>query len=220
MDSKFDFLEERAFLFECFLENNIQKFQQIVQRCINEKGKHVLEEIYLDLEGVILETRYHFFKYLFNLGLDIEVLNGKNYSPLMNASYFGNKELVEYLCSLGAEVNKKGDHGETPLYLACDNKEICQILLENGADPNCIITSPCSDKFYSLLHHLCQNPYTSFSKKEGVIILLLSYGADPNILDSGGSKPIELLLGLQNTKHFQNLVDEFFSPEIKEPDFF
>ncbi len=62
-----------------------------------------------------------------------------NSSPLIAACSFGSKEIVEYLISIGANVNIQAEiDGITPLMLAVGGGEIekVKILLRNGADKN------------------------------------------------------------------------------------
>ena len=58
--------------------------------------------------------------------------------PLRYAAETGHKELVELLIANGADVNAKGELGETPLHDAAqaDQKEIIKLLIANGADVN------------------------------------------------------------------------------------
>ena len=61
-----------------------------------------------------------------------------NPTPLPNAVWEQNKEIVELLINHGADVNAKNDDAGTPLHAASmkDNKEIVELLINRGADIN------------------------------------------------------------------------------------
>ncbi len=55
---------------------------------------------------------------------------------LLDASKYGNVEVVEALISKGADVNARDENGATPLHYAIANeyKNIVYVLLKHGAD--------------------------------------------------------------------------------------
>jgi len=55
---------------------------------------------------------------------------------LLKASKKGNANKVDYLIKLGAEVDVRGDYGQTPLLIALiyEKNLVARVLLENGAD--------------------------------------------------------------------------------------
>ena len=68
-------------------------------------------------------------------------------TPLHEAAAAGNLPLVKRLLELGADINEPGDilssggMGKTPLHWAveCNHPEVCQFLLQSGANPNVIM---------------------------------------------------------------------------------
>ncbi|XP_023808183.1 myotrophin [Oryzias latipes] len=60
--------------------------------------------------------------------------NGRN--PLHVASDYGHVDVVEYLISVGADINAKDKYGFTPLISACfeGHLQCVKLLLEKGAD--------------------------------------------------------------------------------------
>ncbi|GLD48324.1 myotrophin [Lates japonicus] len=56
--------------------------------------------------------------------------------PLHYAADFGQTDVVEYLISMGADVNAPDKHGFTPLISACyeGHTSCVKVLLEKGAD--------------------------------------------------------------------------------------
>ena len=63
------------------------------------------------------------------------VNNPKNWSPLHYAATSGNKEMVKYLISKGADVNARTLRGITPLYMAAReaDADTVKLLLHAGA---------------------------------------------------------------------------------------
>ncbi|XP_078346596.1 myotrophin-like [Oculina patagonica] len=68
--------------------------------------------------------------------IDGELLNGRN--GLHFAADYGQKEVIEYLLSKGANINLPDRHGITPLLASIfESKTACvQLLLEKGANKN------------------------------------------------------------------------------------
>ena len=67
----------------------------------------------------------------------LEIRNKYGWTPLHHAVMFNQKEIVEYLVSIGANIfSKDSDGGEMPLNFAVrkDYDEIAQILISKGAD--------------------------------------------------------------------------------------
>jgi cytohesin len=60
------------------------------------------------------------------------------WTPLRGAAYGGDKEIAELLIAKGANVNAKGNHGQTPLHEAAfeGHKEVAELFIDNGADVN------------------------------------------------------------------------------------
>ena len=78
---------------------------------------------------------------------DVEALKTKKFDPngdygqqtlLVSASDYGQCEVISYLISLGADVNKCGANNICPLLVAIyeDHVKAAKILIENGADKN------------------------------------------------------------------------------------
>ena len=82
---------------------------------------------------------------LLDYGADVDQKNTDGYPALIIAASMGNLNSVEILLSYGADVNGRyGDYGETALMEAAagnaygDYVEIAQLLIDYGADVNCI----------------------------------------------------------------------------------
>ncbi len=78
-------------------------------------------------------------KLLIEKGMDvnyaIEAENAKGFTALMFAVRWGKIDVIEYLISVGADVNVKDSEGVTPLSIAEEEKftEIINLLIKSGA---------------------------------------------------------------------------------------
>jgi len=118
--------------------------------------------------------------------------------PLHHAAMKNNVEIVQLLVAKGADVNceedytvatsvpgfhqVKTDSGNTPLYDAIlnDSKEAADFLLQHGANPNA------RNAREPLIHTACRSTHR-------MLELLLGYGANANLPDKFGERPIQLL---------------------------
>ncbi len=73
---------------------------------------------------------------LLSSGASVDVLDGKDQTPLHIASINGHKDVVELLIANGAQIDAKAKDGSTPLYMAASFKhqDIAQLLLDYGAN--------------------------------------------------------------------------------------
>lgn len=74
---------------------------------------------------------------LIDYGVDINMKNFFNQTPLIFACIYNNVEIVELLCKYGADTNISNGWGDfTPLMFCArtNNKEVLKILLKKGAD--------------------------------------------------------------------------------------
>lgn len=113
------------------------------------------------------------------------ILNQKEYhshTPLFEAVLCGNRlEIVKFLVSVGADIDKADDQGWTPLFLAVNlgQKDIVHCLLEHGAQ----LDKP--DKYGNTPIH--STPFHNASK---IIQDLLLFGDDINRKNHNGETPL------------------------------
>ncbi len=71
-------------------------------------------------------------------GVDLEVRDERNWTPLMVAAFNGNLEFAKLLIQCGARVSPRDKNGYTPLHWAAYNGHIdlVKMLLEKGAEPD------------------------------------------------------------------------------------
>ena len=84
------------------------------------------------------QDKRRFATLLLRKGYDINYENGGHTTPLSGASVGGHEEMVSFLVSKGADVNRKNHGtGETPLMAAAGMGQLgtVKVLLKNGADP-------------------------------------------------------------------------------------
>ena len=130
---------------------DIETHQGVILRMAAENGyKEVIE--YFLKKGVNVDSKdpngntalvhasllnqLNIVKYLLENGADVNA--GSTVTPLMAASYVGNKDIAAFLIRNKANVNIKGDKGLSALTLAATNghSEIVSLLLKNKADIN------------------------------------------------------------------------------------
>jgi len=102
---------------------------------------------------------------------------------LRMAASHNNTELVEKLCSNGANVRCFDEHKRTPLHFASamGYTEVADILLKHGADPNQ------KDKLGNTALHLA-----ACTSHVPVVTLLLRAGTDLTTIDNNGRTPMQL----------------------------
>lgn len=125
-----------------------------------------------------------------NLGHEPKLVNAYSedgFQPLGLAAYFGKSEAVKYLLKAGAEVNSpsKNSLGVTPLQsaVAGGHREITQLLLEAGANPNVR-----EGDGNSPLHTAAYNGDIEIVRN------LIFGGADAEAINSNNERPIDLAI--------------------------
>ncbi len=105
---------------------------------------------------------------------------------------------VEKLIAAGADVNRKGKYGNTPLWEAAfhGHTEIAVALLDAGADHS-IYSDDGSGPLY----------WAAAGGHEAIVEILIDRGADPNALGCGGTSPLNRAIGVGNRRSVEMLVN-------------
>jgi len=119
---------------------------------------------------------------LLNNGANVNQNNGNGRSPLMQASFIGNSELVKLLLAKGADVNKADSDGNTALHFATVENylDITRLLL---AAPGIQVNKVNKDGETPLI-------VASQAGDDEIVEALLAKGADVNKADKEGRTPL------------------------------
>lgn len=164
-------------------------------------------------------------------------------TALLQATEMAHEQVVEWLLSKKADVNKPNKQGVTPLIATAQSSEgfkIAKILLAHGADPNrqdaegrtALMHS--SENYYAdtasvLLTHKAD---PNLKDKEGktalhyamrgdrrlqkTVELLLAHGADPNLTDNQGCTPFMLAADVGFVEIVKLLLVHKADPNLKD----
>ncbi|MBI4807811.1 MAG: ankyrin repeat domain-containing protein [Nitrosomonadales bacterium] len=110
---------------------------------IPEYKRHELERYGYDFtsKGLLksVEDNHQNAVQLFlSCGVDLEVRDDRNWTPLMVAAFNGNLEFTQLLLKCGARLSTRDKNGYTPMHWAAYNghTEVLKFLIEIGAEPD------------------------------------------------------------------------------------
>lgn len=130
-------------------------------------------------------------KLFLDAGIDPNITDEENQTPLMRAATTGTPRMVKILIARGADVNAKDWNNGTALALAAwvGNSESIPILLDAGADINAVENHSLTPLHYAALagHYRC-------------VSILLERGANINAQDENGNTAIMLLAKFTNAE--------------------
>ncbi|NLG82220.1 MAG: ankyrin repeat domain-containing protein, partial [Bacilli bacterium] len=127
--------EGEDLFFKAILEDNLQMFKAFYTNGeIDINVRNYYNESLLHL--TCMQNARKIFKYLVELGLDIEDKSDEGITPLHKACEFNSKACVETIINYGVNLDITDNYGNTPLHYACfkKNKEVIKLLIDNGAN--------------------------------------------------------------------------------------
>jgi len=138
------------------------------------------------------------------VGIDVDQPDKAGCTALMNTSHFRktdykkNYEMIEYLISLGADVNAASNNGTTAFLGAAisGRVDVARILLQNGAKPDARTTDYGDTAIYRAVE---RDHY-------GFLEFLLSLGVDIDVQDDFGVTPLMKAAGNGSINSVKMLV--------------
>lgn len=117
-------------------------------------------------------------------------------TALFWAARLGRFEMVQYLLSVGADVNFRNYIKSTPLHMAVNDERIIFELITHGADVNASNINFDTPLLLAVQAH-----------NEETVCMLLYHGADPNIPNNRNNTPFMLAVLTQQASIQQHLLD-------------
>lgn len=174
----------------------------------------------------ILPASPYLAKLLIEKGSNVnaETLCGKTPLICASACRIWDSSFVEFLIEKGAHVNVKDKYGVTPLYVAVNNLEIANCLLDNGADVNygkSSLLEALSFKSFDLAEQLIEKGtnvnvkdeygltplHYAATHSDGFFVdLLINKGAKINVKANDGMAPVDWALQNKNFDTIRLLI--------------
>jgi predicted protein tyrosine phosphatase len=114
----------------------------------------------------------------------INMVNQYGSTPLITACDTGQNKIIELLLNLGSTVTQTNNSNPLHVYLTCCDvdEQILDLFIKSGADINWQNEFGCTS-----LH------YAHMNINNKLIKMLLAKGADPNIIDLKGKRPMDYI---------------------------
>lgn len=153
------------------------------------------------------------FELVRSAGADIHACDNDGRSVFMHSAWRHEKKAIEYarhFISLGEDINRRNNKGETILYDAIeyDGIELMKVFLDAGAK----INVKNNDGITPLMKSVEMQRYQA-------MMSLMAAGADLNIVDAMGRKAIDFFIGAYNDKglgYFASML--FMEGMVLEPE--
>ena len=165
-------------LFEAALRGNAAMVSFLVKECyadLEERGRYYNNKLMTPLLLAAILDHFEVVKCLIDLGADINAVSFGGCTPVLFACDNSSPAVAEYLIRRGADIKKPNKSGGTCLMKAVKFKELCQLLLDNGADVKA------KDENGDLALH-----YAIEENQPDTVQLLLDHGSDPYLRNEAG----------------------------------
>ena len=141
------------------------------------------------LHAASFEGHLQVVRYLLRLGVDVNVLNAQNNTPLLLASLKGHRDIVQCLLDHSADLDLRNKWHNSPILLAAffGHIDIVRLLLEHNAEVNFQ-----DDKGRTALHDAIRCTRFQADRLQ-MVRLLLEHGANVNARNKKRRTPVHLL---------------------------
>ena len=166
------------------------------------------------VEGTLeSENKRELTELLLQCGANVNVMSTAGITPLLYAWIIpSSMHLAPLLLEHGADINACDDKGTTLLMRACLNKyklSVAKQLLDHGANIDAVTEA--GDSALMLICHPTTRPITTATLEK--IELLLTYGADLNLINKAGQTVCDISYSnqgvynmLMETKHKSDFI--------------
>jgi hypothetical protein len=119
-------------------DNEIKAWDDIPDFKRHELERYGYEFNSLGLLKSVENNNHDAVQLFLSCGVDLEVRDDRNWTPLMVAAFNGNLEFVQLLLKCGARISTRDKNGYTPLHWAAYNGhvDVLKFLIEKGAEPD------------------------------------------------------------------------------------
>ena len=158
------------------------------------------------LHQAVHSNSFHVIEVLLEHGVDLEVRDKSDQTPLVLAAELGRLAMVQSFAEKGSNINARDQYGKTPVILNIEriigsgyvvSSASLKKLLDHGSSVNL------TDQYgRSALHFLTQ----SVNDMTESCDLLLQYGADVNLPDQNSQTPLHFAASVGNTLCMEWLV--------------
>lgn len=153
----------------------------------------------ISLDRAVREGNEIAVRRLLGSGADVKCRNASGWTPLMVASFTGNRRVAAMLIEAGADVNAQDARAYAPLHWAAfkNYHEVLQLLLQRGA----FVNTKSASGLTPLLQAAAQGALQSMK-------LLLRAGAEVNEPDNEGWTPLHKAIANDHVKAVELLDEE------------
>src|SRR6266404_5414280 len=170
--------------FHELVEHFILKYPQCASACGGRFGTALHSASYAGHLRVVRSLLRH--------GVDIDIRDKANCTPLGRASTSGRCDVVQCLIVHGADVNSRDDSDFTPLARAANmgHVDVIRVLLEHNADVNVQDYNGLTPLHTAIGFHANSNSRVDYLQ---IVRLLLQHGANPNARDANRQTPLHFV---------------------------